>query len=244
MIVKVKLSDREYFSNVFFVCTYNYKEKFIVFDDVENKFKFIDTFESNESNECYRRLVYTYDYNEYNFVKKSEYELSSFVVEKCKGYEWIYDNLKNIEKGQQIDEKYINFAKEINSKIDIYRWHEINNEEDIEELLDISGGFHDSYIRDFKGIFGRPFEPEFITKFQLAFEIYGCHYDIMLEFEGGVDIKYGLSSNLNFIYSSTIMFCDGLIYWVDGGDDLSPIDIKDNPYISSKILRWKIIDKL
>lgn len=243
MIAKIVLDDREYFSYVYFLCIHDYRTKAIVFDSKENKFEFIDAFKNKYTSE---RVIYLFDFSEEGLEKKKKIKLTSYEVNDCIGYTWLINNIdliEDIEQGKEVSEEYLKIARELNNTIDVYRWHDINNEMDAEELLDIAGAFHDSYIRDVKGIFGRPYEPEVETKFQVAFELYGNHFDILLEFIGGADIKYALSPYLNYIYLSSIIFHNDLIYWVDGGDDLRVIDIPDNPYICAKKLRWKIIDK-
>lgn len=244
MIAKIKLDDREYFSYIYFLCKYDYKTKAIVFNDKENKFELIDAFKNKYTSE---RIIYLFDYNENGLIEKKEIVLSAFKVTDCMGYDWLINNedlIRNIELSKEIPIEYINIAKGMNSKIDVYAWHDITTKEEADELMDIAGAFHDSYIRDFKGIFGRPYEPEFETKLQVSFEMYGNHFDIMLEFAGGIGMNCGFATNLNSIYLSSIVFHNGYIYWLDGGDELRPIDIKDHPYIMAQKLRWRIIDKL
>ena len=219
------------------------KSKMITFNSKKDRFEFVEAYTSKYSME---RQIFLFDCKEDGLIKSKDIQLNFYKVTNCVGFEWLIENenlIKDIENGKQVDEKYLKIARLLNSSIDVYAWHEIENDNDIEELMDICGCFHDSYIRDFQGFFGRPYEPEFQTRIQLAFELYGNHFDITLEFYEGVSIHYNFCSNLNGIYLSTIMFHDGCIYWVDGGDDLRPIDIKDNPYIMSKKLRWKITDK-
>lgn len=244
MIAKIKLDDREYFSYIFFICKWEYRTKVIVFNDKENRFEFIQAFKSKYSSE---RVVYLFDFKDEGMVENSKIQLESSILEECLGFPWLINDthlINDIEQGKEVDEKYLEIARKLNSTIDVYRWHEVITQTDIDELMDISGAFHDSYIRDFKGVFGRPYEPEFETKLQLSFEMYGNSFDIMLEFEGGVSIDYHLNSNLNDIYLSTILFHENRIYWIDGNDELSPIDIKDYQHISASKLRWKIIDKI
>ena len=243
MIAKIKLDEREYFSYIFFICKCEYRTKVIVYNKEENKFEFIEAFKNKYTSE---RVVYLFDFKEEDLISKKQIQLHSSILDDCMGYSWLIENidlLNDIEAGIDVDAKYLEIAKGLNSTIDVYRWHEVESQEDIDELMDISGAFHDSYIRDIKGIFGRPYEPEFETKFQVAFEMYGNSFDLMMEFSGGVEINYYLYEHLNGIYLSTILMHEGRFYWIDGGDDLSAIDIKDNPYISSGRLRWKIVDK-
>ena len=243
MIAKIKIDGREYFSYIFFLCICEYRTKAIVFNLKEDRFEFLD---GNKNKYMQERIIYPFDYKEDGFIKKDKIKLTACEVTDCVGYEFLINDenlIRDIEQGAPIREEYLEIARKLNMTIDVYAWHDVTNKEQADELMDIVGAFHDSYLRDFRGIFGRPYEPEFETKIQLSFELYGNHFDVMMEFYGGVDINYSFCEHLNSIYLSSIVFHDGLIYWVDGGDDLLPIDIKDNPYISSKYLRRRIIDK-
>lgn len=243
MIAQIKYDDKEFYSYIFFLCIYEYRTKAIVFNDLENKFELLNAYKNKYTSEA---IINLFDYKEDGMIKKDEMQLTSCTVNDCMGYEWLINNeqlIKDIEQGNKIPEEYLKKGKELNSTIDLFKWHDITNEEEAEELMDISGGFHDSYIREIKGIFGRPYEPEFETKYQVSFELYGNHFDIMMEFYDGVTINYTLNSHLNDIYLSCILFHEGSIYWLDGSDELLPIDIKDYPYISARKLRWKIIPK-
>ena len=152
--------------------------------------------------------------------------------------------INDIIGGKDISNEYIELARNDSKNIDIYAWHDVKKQEDIDELLDISGAFHDSYIRDFKGVFGRPYEPEFVTKFQISFELYGNHFDLMMEFSDGVIVNFSFYKYLNSIYLSSLFFHENRIYWLEGNDELGPVDIKDNSHISAGSLRWKIIPKI
>ena len=243
MIAKIKYGNNNYFSYIYFLCKYEYKTKVITFNPNDNKFELLEPFTNKYNNE---KILYLYDYCEDGLIHKDSIKLSSYEVSDCMGYDWLINNedlIRDIELNKEVKEEYLEIAKNLNNTINVYDWHEVKTKEDAEELLDMTGAFHDSYIRDLKGIFGRPFEPEFETKLQISFELYGTDYDILLEFVGGADIKYGLSSNLNYIYLASIILHNNLIYWVDGSDELLPIDIKDHPYICASRLRWKLIDK-
>ena len=244
MIAKIMLNDKEYWSYIFFICKCDYQTKAIAYNLNEEKFEFLSAFKNKYTSE---RIIYLFDYKEENLVKKDFIKINDYELNDCLGYEWLINNeeiIKDIINNKEIDSMYHKIAKELNESIDIFKWHEITNKDAADELMDIAGAFHDSYIRDVKAIFPRPHEPETPTTFQMAFEMYGNHFDILLEFEDEITLNYTFSTYLNDVYLSSIVFFEGFIYWVDGGDDLLPIDLKDNPYIKSKKLRWKIIPKL
>lgn len=243
MICKV-MKDEEYYSYIFFICKFDYRTKVIVFNNNSNKFELVDAFKNKYTSELNISL---FDYKEEGLIEKNSFNFSNFEAIDCMGYDWIINNSKlllDIENGNEVGEEYLSIAREMNSTIDVFKWHEINDEKDVEELVDISGAFHDSYLRDFKYIFTRPFLPDIQTKLQIGFEMYGNHFDILLEFSDELLVKFPIGNNLNYIYLSTILFHDGYVYWVEGADDLSVIDIEYNSYVRAKKLRWKIIPKL
>ena len=244
MIVKVELDNKEYFSYVFFECLHNYRDKYIVYNPYKEKLEFV-CITGNDTLD--QRLIFTYDYTQEKMIKKNEMKILNYTFTKCIGYSWLINNpslIEDIINGNNIDEEYNNKAKTLNETIDIYKWHEVKTQKDIDELLYISSAFHDSYIKDIKGLFGKPIEPEVPMKFQIAFDLYGNHFDIMMEFEEEVYLNYAFSSYLNSIYLSSIIMHDGYIYWIEGDEELLPIDIPNHYYIKAKQLRWKIIPKL
>ena len=251
MIAKIVLNDQKYFSYVYFLCKHDYATKAVVFTPQKQQFELLDAFDNKYTS---KRIVNVFDDKllplpqfGWEVAEKQTILLGEMRLDDCLGYHWLVNDvqlLQNVADGKPVPQQFVEVAMQLNAETDVFQWHQIQTEQDAEEFMDIVGALHDSYFRGFQGVFGRPYEPEFETKLQLSFELYGCPYDVMMEFYGGVDINYGLSEWLNSIYLSSIVFDNGLIYWVDGGDDLRPIDIKDNPYVCSKFLRWKIIPKL
>ncbi len=251
MIAKIVLNEQKYFSYVYFLCKHDYATKVVVFNPNKQRFELLDAYDNKYTSQC---IVNVFDDKflplpqfGWEIAEKETIYLDDMRLDDCFGYHWLVNDeelLHSIQQGLSVPQKFVDVAKQLNAETDVFAWHQIQTEQDAEEFMNVAGALHDSYFRGFRGVFGRPYEPEFETKLQLSFEMYGCPYDIMLEFYGGVDINYSLSEWLNSIYLSSIVFHNGLIYWVDGGDELRPIDIKDNPFICSKFLRWKIIDKL
>ena len=137
MIAKIKLDEREYFSYIFFICKCEYRTKVIVYNKEENKFEFIEAFKNKYTSE---RVVYLFDYKEDDLISKKKITLNESVLEECIGYSWLIENidlLNDIEAGIDVDEKYLEIARGLNSTIDVYRWHEVENQDDIDELLQI-----------------------------------------------------------------------------------------------------------
>ncbi len=67
----------------------------------------------------------------------------------CFGYEWILDDnelINSIKKGNKVDDKFIQIAKEINKLIEIGEWKYVKNEKSAKDLLATSWGFHDAEL--------------------------------------------------------------------------------------------------
>ena len=156
MIVKVKFEEKPYFSHVFLVGVSNYRERFVVFNDKTEKFELIY---STKDKDCSTRYVYTFDYTYEGFVEKELIELEDSIIERCKGYPWLINDIelvKAIEKGEPVPRKYIEFAKDIHQNMNPYGWHKVKDQKDLSDLEYISGCFHDCYLKGFKGTFNNP----------------------------------------------------------------------------------------
>lgn len=69
----------------------------------------------------------------------------------CFGYEWILDDnelINSIKKGNKVDDKFIQIAKEINKLIEIGEWKYVKNEKSAKDLLATSWGFNDAELRN------------------------------------------------------------------------------------------------
>lgn len=243
MIVKVNFGNEAYFSHVFLMGITQYRDRFVVFNDKLEKFELVCITKELDLSE---RCIYTYDYTYENFIEKDLIELENTVLTRCIGYPWLINNvelLKAIERGEKVDEEYINIAKKIHQNMDPYSWHNVENQKDLKDLEYISGCFHDCYLRSYKGVNSNPTKLNRTMTLQLDFDMYQNAYDIRIEFRKDVQINMDLSVLSDLIFATSFLIHNGRIYWLEGGEDLRPIDIKDFPYISSLNLRWKIIRK-
>ena len=243
MIVKVNFGEKAYFSHVFLTAVSHYRDMFVVFNDESEKFELVC---STKDFDLSRRCIYTFDYTYENFIKKDKIKLESLELNKCLGYPWLIDNVELIEaihQGKDIPNEYVELAKEIHKNMDPYRWHNVESQKDLEELEYITGCFHDCYLASFKGVFSNPTVLNTQMHLQLDFDMYQNAYDIRIEFRKDVQVKMDLSSLSDRIFASSFLLHEGRFYWLEGGEDLRPIDISYFSYISSRNLRWKIIRK-
>lgn len=244
MIALVNYDDKVYYSYLFALMKNGDESLAVVFNTSENKFEMINVYQSKYMS---NQNVTLLDNNTDGLIEKEEIQLTSFKATECLGYEWLLNDpelLKAIEQGKQIDKKHIDLAKKLNAAIAFDKWHEVTNEEEAEELLNIAGGFHDSYIigMNYKGSSDNI---ELTTKIQLTFKLYGGNRLIVLEFAGCVDIHYCFEPIFNGVSLSSIVFGENCIYWVEGDDEYRLCDIDENSqYFKAEQLRWKMIPKL
>lgn len=243
MIVKVNFGDKAYFSHVFLKGVTQYRERFVVFNDELEKFELVC---ATKELDLSRRCIYTFDYTYEGFIEKDLIELDSTSLTKCIGYPWLINNvdlIKAIDRGEDVPNEYIEVAKKIHQNMNPYRWHNVETQKDLEELEYISGCFHDCYLKSYKGVFKNPTNLNRNINLQLDFDMYQNAYDIRIEFRKDVEVNMELSALSDRIFATSFLLHDGRIYWLEGGEDLRPIDIKDFSHISSCQLRWKITRK-
>ena len=166
------------------------------------------------------------------------------MVEHLVGYPWLVKEpqyIKNIEEGIPLPEELVKRAIEMNASIDPDKWNEVTNEEDVENMINHTGAFHDQYWVEIKGI-SDDVDPWKDSKLQIRFTSQGP-FDVLVEFEGGIYLKTGFYSS-NRIYTSTVVIGKEHIYWVnDAEDGLKEDEVNRYNYIRGKKLRWKFILK-
>ncbi len=243
MIIKVNFGDKPYFSHVFLKGVTQYRERYVVFNNELEKFELVCATKELDLSE---RCIYTFDYTCEGFIEKDLIELDSTVLTKCIGYPWLINNvdlIKVIEQGKEVPKEYIDFAKKIHQNMNPYRWHKVETPKDLAELEYISGCFHDCYLKSYKGVFSNPTKLNRNMNLQLDFDMYQNAYDIQIEFRKDVQVNMEMSVLADRIFATSFLFHDDRFYFLEGGEDLRPIDINDFPYISSCELRWKITKK-
>ena len=240
MYVRVKIQEKSYYSQVFAYYHFDYMPYYLVFDPISDKFDIVAYF--SQSCDGHRQIGFM-DERENDFVQIPEMNLSCGVVTKVRGYSWILENpslILDIEKGNPAPDKYVKMAKEINATLNPSAWNTVSTPCDAENFLNHVGGFHDWYL---VGIEGKsdPYHCSVNAKVRLHFTSQSA-FDVIVEFEEGIFINYGLAS-ANRIYLSTILFNDGHIYWIDGEEEISPEEIENYNYIQGNQLRWKFVVK-
>ena len=239
MYARVKYKGKDYYSYVFAYFNYDYMPHYVVYDSIGEKFDIVACFSSKCNG---HRQIGLIDEHEDDFVKKEKLNINMGEIKGCSGYSWLIEDievLKNIEKSNQIDEKYTKLAKEMNASIDSDKWNDITNEYEAEDMMMHTGGFHDWYLISITAV-SNPYSCEEEATLKLKFNSQAA-FDTILEFKGCIDINFSFET-YNRIYSSSVVFKDGMIYWMDN-DEVDLERMREYSYIGAKNLRWKFVLK-
>lgn len=241
MIARIQYQGKNYYSFVFAHFKVFYRNHYVVYDPIDNKFDIVALFSDNGYG---HRQVGLINECETGFISQCDFDLKMGMVEHLVGYPWLVKEPKyiiNIEEGIELPEELIKKAKEMNASIDPDKWNEVVNEDDVENMINHTGGFHDQYWVEIKGV-ADEIDPWNNAKLQIRFTSQGP-FDVLVEFEDGIYLKTGFYS-ANRIFTSTVVIGKEYIYWVnDAEDGLSEDEVNSYNYIQSKKLRWKFVLK-
>lgn len=241
MIARIQYQGKTYYSYVFAHFEVFYRNHYVVYDPIDNKFDMVPIFGDNGYG---HRQVGLIDERESGFIPQCDLTLQMGIAEHLVGYPWIIkdpDYLRNIELGKEVPEEFVKKAIEMNSTINPDKWNEVVTEDDVENMMNHTGGFHDQYWVEIKGV-ADEIDPWKSAKVQIRFTSQGP-FDVLVEFEDGLYLNIGFYSS-NRIYTSTVVIGKEHVYWVnDAEDGLKESEVKDYKYIQAKKLRWKFILK-
>ena len=148
MIAKIVNGNKEYYSFVFAKFNPGFYETVIVFDDEYQKFELLNVYETKPS---LKRKIFVIDTDTEGMVTKDKIKISLLTTyTDCFGYDWIINNdelINNIRKGNKVEDKFIQLAKETNKLIEVSEWKYVKNEKDAKDLLVAAWDFHDSELR-------------------------------------------------------------------------------------------------
>ncbi len=110
-------------------------------------------------------------------------------------------------------------------------FQEIRTQVDIENLMSVSGGFHDAFIKEYKQI-------DDGSLYLLFDGTWGCKIEVW--FDG--DVSYSIASRIGdncdpYWFGSTVLINDGYVYFMDE-EGMSVLDIDDD-YCWFKAMRMK-----
>lgn len=238
MIAKIKRKGREFYSYVFALMKDGGKSAAVVFDGEKDAFELVDVYESRYSID---RNIFVVDENTDDFVLADDLELDGFSVEYCDGCEWLVRNpqlLLKIVRGGDVDGKTKALARELNASIDLGGWRDVTDARSVAELIDVAGGFHDSFITGME-FEGSDRDPRSAAKLRVIFTLYGGE-KLVLEFRGEIKIHYEFGTHINGIFAASVMFGEERVIFAEDVDEPDDID-EDTSFISADKLKWKIL---
>ena len=188
----------------------SYEEYYIVLD--EKKEKLVKKFAYDQSRMPHLFLM----------VLTTDGDMSGWkIVDKWQGGpEWLSkeDAIRFINNGTPAD--ILHRCLEYDSKNPYKEYQTIESEKDIENLMEVSGCFHDAWIKEIS-----PVDDGIKVLFG---GVWGCKIEVT--FTGDVsyctdrrDPEWGDPS----WYEATVLLHDGYIYMVDEGDDITVEEIND-----------------
>ena len=239
MYARIEYKGKVYYSYVFAYFKYDYMPRYVVYDPIDKRFDIVAYFSAKCDG---RRQIGLMNEHEYGFVRNPKLTINMGEINDCVGYPWLIEDaevLKSIESSGLADEKYIKLAEEMNAGIDPDKWNEITNEDEAEDMMNHTGGFHDWYLISITAK-SNPYSCEEAATVQLKFNSQAA-FDTILEFEDCICIDFAFGM-YNRIYSSSVIFKDDMVYWVDS-DEVDFNCIKKYSSIRAKKLRWKFVVK-
>ena len=232
MLAKIVAQDgREYYSPVFAFFDRGWSTAVIAFDREKNEFAYVKMYNSKQG---ISRCVFIVDWSEKGFVKDRTVKLSFLRrLRWGSGYDWLVENGKlcaDIIAGKPVDDCYKEKALALFEDIHNGEWRVIENREDAENLLLMSGCFHDGVIDSFS----------YDRDGGLNVIVSGCWgAKISLRFAGDVKMQFSEEA-FAMLVDATIFTEDGFVYWADDYSVKSAKDITEKMcYFRARLLQWK-----
>lgn len=171
--------------------------------------------------------------NIFNPKKRPYYDLMVLLLDDCQ-HDWNVDSngygcvdfldkstVEEIVQGKNISDELVGKCKKIDSQYVYHEYNEIKEQKDIEQLMTVSGWFHDARILKIEKV-----ETDTV---KVTFDgVWGCNIEML--FDGNV--SYCVESRDPdeydpYWYDSKMFFDNNMIVFVDD-EDVEPKDINDN----------------
>lgn len=229
MIAKIRTEIGFYNSIVFAIFNKGWKSEAIVFNQDYTALQSVKFWSHKFFN--HKRNIYIYN------CEKDDAWVSKNKVE---GYDWVLGNATNKFNKLVVNDVILDRCKEMQSTVEDCDWLDIITKTDADGLMEAAFSFHDSYVKDMYTQSGKQY-----IRFNTT---WGC--DILFELEGDVETNlfkdFGhipVGDDYPLIMDSTILFENGLIYWIDDQSVKNISDLgKDNfHYFCAKNVKWKLI---
>lgn len=217
MIARIRTKDGAYDSAVFAIYDHGSFAEVLVFDREARSLQRVRF--TSKIRHGIRIDVFIFDTRTENWVKDGKNE----------GYDWLL--------GREIDAEILAKCREIQSKIKVPSWFELQNQDDVEGLISATTGLHDAYVQKMYRRGG---------KLYIRFSAWSC--EVLFELTGDPETNlikdYGHISIGNaypLIDWTSVFFEDGKVCWTDweGTKCFAELDKSEQGYFLAEKIRWK-----
>lgn len=225
MIAKIKTKRGLYDSIVFAIFNKGWKSEVVVFNQDYSALQLVKIWQP-------KRNVFIYNTEKDNdWIDK----------QKVEGYGWVLEKItKKYFKTRINDTAILDKCETLQKTVDDCDCFDIKTKTDVDNLLAVSFGFHDSYIKDMYIESGKQY---------IHFDTtWGC--EILFELDGNVETnlfkdfgRIAIGDYYPLIMDSAIFFENGIIHWVDDEyvQSIADLDKSKCHYFCAKNVKWKLI---
>lgn len=224
MLARIKTKKGFYNSIVFALFKRGWNSSVIVFNQTYDAIELVKMWKP-------KRKVFIYNIEESDDWLKEK---------KVEGYPWVLENVSKRFFKPAINQNILDKCRALQATVESCDWFNINSKADVDGLMEVSIGFHDSYVKEIYIDSGK--------QYILFDTTWGC--EILFELDGNVATNlfrdYGhipIGDEYPLIFDSS-MFCeDDLIYWVDDASIHSSLNLDKSKchYFCAKKIKWKLI---
>ncbi len=229
MVCKILTKKKtEYFSVVLGYINPGWYEEVIILNEDKTKIIKERVYDINLS---IKRRIFIIDSDRDNWQKK-QIKIKGKLFKKAveaQGYDWVLDKVQRMDFGEEDLKK----AKALDEKVSILEWNILSSEKDVESLKSAAWDFHDSYIESLHYQYGD-------ERATVIFKgCWNCAIELMF---GDIEtVHLSRRDYYDFIFSSSILFKDGFVYWVDDVVEKVEEITDDMTYFKARVLMWKMI---
>lgn len=225
MLAKVKTKNGFYNSIVFAIFNKGWKSEVIVFNQDYSALQLVKVWVP-------KRNIYIYNTEKDNdWIDKK----------KVAGYYWVLENItKKCFKTKINDTAIFDKCKALQATVEDSDWFNIKTQTDVDGLMEVSFGFHDSYVKDIYIESGKQY---------IIFDTtWGC--EILFELDGNIETNLfkdfghiAIDGDYPLIMDSSMFFENGLIHWVADESIQCSLDLDKSKshYFCANSVKWKLI---
>ncbi|MBP2656267.1 MAG: hypothetical protein H6Q73_3836 [Firmicutes bacterium] len=257
-----KSTNAYFISEVYAIINTGYYEKYLVIENVDNikNFRLVEYLDKSEGNLPVNINVISSNKVADSWISKKEHELKAISDRldardkndsfySYRGYDFILkqkDLLIALLKGEKVAyEALCGKEKEISTKLK--GWNYVESEDDIQNLMKIFFGFHDSVLKFLNYISGSGKDKEGIKvtdNIRQLSMIFDSSWSDSIEivFEGVLvlTLRPALDNYCSDLFSATIMLKDKTILFYDGEVN-SESENYEGTWVKALEMRWRLV---